>query len=333
MLMLIESRKEKREAHEKLQARMEKAWHYRETRVVAWRPDSRRMTIHHNGKYWFGSFPPNQDDATPRYWDPFGVYHESGNLQIAVELNVPTNSNGRRVSGFFARDAETGVAYLMHDGGVGGGQKGVGRTAFLAWSDSKLMPVTNTQGEIRPGIVVGPVDSGSTAADVARFVQKAIDFKEAVRRGETTTPQARVAQRRYGEYYDEFSGKKRRRRVEEIEYISRHGDIVAALHDWRLRKLKVDEKIFKDRYVDLGVQTRGTTQEIYEVKTGCDRQSLYAAIGQVVVHDESPNGDCKRFLVLPDGDAVPGDVTRALTRADISLVRFALRGDRVRIVE
>lgn len=325
MLNLIETVNGKNDAHAKLQSRLERAWRNRETRVVAWRPDSRSMTIHHNGRYWFGSFRPNRDDLTPRFWDPFGEYRENGNLQIAIELNVPTDSNSRRVSGFFARDGRSGAVYLMHDGGVGGGQKGVGRTAFLAWSDSELVPVVDAQGDIRPGIVVARVDAASTAADVARFVQKAIDFKEAVRNGETTTPQARAAQRRYGEYFDEFSGKKRRRRVEEIEYISRHGDVVRALREWRERTLKAAEQVFKDAYVDLGVRVRSTTQEVYEVKTSCDRQSLYAAIGQVVVHDDSPNGACKRFLVLPKSEAIPEDVMSALARTGIALIRLLCR--------
>ncbi|WP_166302391.1 hypothetical protein [Bradyrhizobium sp. 2S1] len=179
--------------------------------------------------------------------------------------------------------------------------------------------------------MVAPVDAKSTAADIARFVQRAIEFKDAVKRGETNTPQARAAQRRYGNYFDEFSGKKRRRRIEEIEYISRHGDIVDAVRQWRRRTLKSGKKIFKDAYVDLGVQARGVVREIYEVKTSCERQALYTAIGQVVVHDASPDGDCKRFLVLPDGEAIPEDVTRALTRADISLIRFTLQEDKIRL--
>lgn len=331
MLTLVASLKEKNDAHAKLQARLEKAWSNYEMRVVTWRPDSRRITIHHNGHYWFASFPPNENDLTRRNWNPFGEYRENGNLQIAVELNVPTDSNSKRVSGFFARDAKSGSVYLMHDGGVRGGQTGVSRRAFLAWSDSELMPVIDGKGDIRPGIVVAPVDARTTATDIARFVQKAIDFKEAVRNGETATPQARSAQRRYDDYFDEFSGKKRRRRVEELEYISRHGDIVKALREWRLRTIKTHERLFNNTYVDLGIRTRGVTREIYEVKTGCDRQSLYAAIGQVVVHDDSPNGDCSRFLVLPKGDPIPDDVTRALARADIALVRFTLQGEKVRI--
>ncbi|MHC6156566.1 hypothetical protein ACVSQB_32920 [Bradyrhizobium elkanii] len=330
MLNLIKSTMEKIDAQDRLEARLQKAWREQEKRVVVWRPDSRRMTVHHNGRYWYGSLPLGEKEVSiPRRWYPFGEYRESGNLEIAVELNIPWK-NDRRVSGFFAKDAETGAVYLMHDGGVGGGRKGVGRTAFLAWSNLEPVRVAG-EDDIRLAVVVAPVDASSTAADVARFVQLAIDFKEAAARGETTTPQALAAQRRFGKYFDEFAGKKRRRRLEEIEYISRHGDIVRAVHDWRERTLRSNEKIFKDGYVDLGVQAGGVLREIYEVKSSCERQALYTAIGQVVVHDDSANGDCKRFLVLPDGEAIPADVARALTRADISLIRFTFRGEKVRL--
>lgn len=333
MLTLIESLRAKNEAMAKLRARLEKAWDHRERRVVVWRPDSRTLTVHHNGKYWFASLAPNKDDLTPRFWNPFGEYRAAGNFQIAVELNVPTASNSGRVSGFFATDAETGSAYLMHDGGVGGGRKGVGRTAFLAWSDSRLVPVVDQQGDIRLGIVVAPVDAESTSSDIARFVQKTIDFKEAVVNGETETEQARAAQQRYGEYFDEYAGKKRRRRIKEIEYISRHGDIVRALRDWRAIKLRDGERVFKDSYVDLGVRAGGELREIYEVKTSCERQSLYSAIGQIVVHDNSLDGHCGRFLVLPNDDIIPEDVESALLRARISLIRFVLHDDGIQLLE
>lgn len=333
MLTLIESRAAKVEAHRNLEARLEKAWRNRETRVVVWRPDSKEITIHHNGAYWFGSLPPNQSEGTPRYWDPFGVYRRTGNLQIAVEINVPTSSNDKRVSGFYAKDAATGAIYLMHDGGVGGGRKGVSRAAFLAWSNVRLVPVIDSQGASRVGIIVAPVDSQTTAEDITRFVQMALEFKQAVQEGETDSAQSRREQRTYESYYDEFAGKKRRRRMEEVEYISRHGDIVRALRNWRDHDTRSNEKVVKSAYIDLGIQTGGALTEIYEVKTNCDRQTLYSAIGQIQVHDDSHRGKCRRFLVLPIGDTIPNDVSRALTRADISLLRFEIRGRKVRIVD
>jgi hypothetical protein len=246
---------------------------------------------------------------------------------------IGANLAADRLINFNVGDTQTGEVYLMHDGGVGGGRKGVGQTAFLAWSDSKLVPVADADGDVRLGIIVAPVDTRETASDITRFLQRTIEFKAAVKRGETSTPEARAAQRRFGDYFDEFSGKKRRRRIKEIEYISRHGDIVSALQQWRQRTLKASEKFVKDAYIDLGVQSGNALRELYEVKSSCERQALYTAIGQIVVHDSSPNGGCKRFMVLPDAETIPGDVKQALNRSGISLIRFELRGDKVRMLK
>jgi hypothetical protein len=176
MLALVESRNAKIDAQRRLTACLERAWGSRETRVVVWRPASIQMPITHNGRYWFGSLDPNQDESTPKYWNPFGRYHQSGNLQIAVEINIPTESNSRRIAGFFAKDIETDVVYLMHDGGVGGGRQGVGRDPFLAWSSAKPEPVVDSHRALRLGIVVAPVDSRTTAGDIARFIQLVVDL-------------------------------------------------------------------------------------------------------------------------------------------------------------
>ena len=63
------------------------------------------------------------------------------------------------------------------------------------------------------------------------------------------------------------------------------------------------------------------------------RQTLYSAIGQLLVHDHSKDGGCRRFLVLPIGDAIPDDIGQALKRAKISVLRFELRGEKARIVD
>jgi hypothetical protein len=78
---------------------------------------------------------------------------------------------------------------------------------------------------------------------------------------------------------------------------------------------------------------RGIQREIYEVKSSCERQVLNTAIGQIVVHENSPSGRFERFLVLPHYESIPRDVTLAFHRADISLIRFALKGNRVRVLK
>lgn len=53
MLNLVDTTIEKIFAQEKLEARLQKAWREQEKRVVVWRPDSRRITVHHNSRYWY----------------------------------------------------------------------------------------------------------------------------------------------------------------------------------------------------------------------------------------------------------------------------------------
>ena len=64
--------------------------------------------------------------------------------------------------------------------------------------------------------------------------------------------------------------------------------------------------------------------EIYEVKTDVSRQSLYTAIGQLLVHS-GEHQTVKQFVVLPDGEVIPPDVEQALKRLKVNVVRFTVK--------
>lgn len=333
MLRLLESKREKIAAQAELIQYLHAVWKERERRLVVWRPDSREMDIVHNNEYWFVSVSPNRDQNTARYWNSIGSYHENGNLQIAVEINIPIASNERMVSGFFAKDDTTGIIYLMHDGGVGGGRKGVGKTAFLAWSGEKPIPASDSQGEVRLGIVVTPIKPRVIDSHIARFAQKVLDFKQAVKNGEITDDVITTeSQCSYDDYYREFSGKKKGERSKEFEYISRHGDIVDALYQWRSRRSGRGERIIKNAYMDLGIAVSNKLTEIYEVKTNTDRQTLYTAIGQILVHDAVGTDSIQRYIVIPCNGSMPHDVERALKRFQIKVLHFELTDIAVRIL-
>ena len=104
-----------------------------------------------------------------------------------------------------------------------------------------------------------------------------------------------------------------------------------ALRDWRRRDARSNEKVVKNAYIDLGIARAGVLTELYEVKTNGARQTLYSAIGQLVVHDDSKDGGCRRFLVLPASDVIPDDISRTLRRSNISVGRFEFRGEKVLI--
>ncbi len=334
MLILLENKKEKIAAQKLFEDNLRHAWSERELRKVTWRsssenPGNAMVNIAHNGKYWFFSNKPHAEQNTARYWNSVGRYQEGKSLQIIVELNIPTESNSKMVAGFFARDSITGELCLMHDGGVGGGQKGIGKSAFLSWSRAKLVPVFNSENEVREGIIVTSLESHALGQNIGRFLETVDGFKQAVRSGTVSTDAEIVTEELQGSYDREFSGLKKGQRTIEIEYLTRHGDIVHELMRWRSEKhgLQNGEEIFNTTYIDLGViGAKKQLAEVYEVKTNLMRQTLYTAIGQILVHG---NHAMRRFIVLPVGDPLPDDVLRALATCGIELLRFELNSESV----
>lgn len=334
MLTLVDSRKEKIEAQNEFEKKLRAAWGRRESRKVTWRsgdgkPGNATMNIAHNGSYWFVSNKPHDGQNTKRYWNSVGRYQAGRPLQISVEINIATESDSESVAGFFAKDTLTGMVCLMHNGKIGGGKKGVGKNAFLAWSKAKPVDVFDKTGNARRGIVITHLSSSTIGDDIGRFLENVDQFKQAVRNGEAGTPTSPETDLTYD---SEFSGIKKGERSREIEYLTRHGEIVDALEQWRRNQspLTAGEKTFNTQLIDLGVcNAKNQLREVYEVKTNMARQTLYTAIGQVVVH---ASADVRRFIVLPTGAALPADVQRALFVLNIGELRFKMTASKVFIL-
>lgn len=280
------------------------------------------------GELW-AAFGTVNDAAVPRRWNAFGVFDPKRYAQmITVEINVPTTSNSARVAGFFAKDPATGRTYLMHDGSVGGGKAGVGRSAFLAWTKATLEDVCRGNGEIRSGIVVGGVDSGDFVARLWRFILLVKGFKDAVGRGELDHPEVRKAIAEWEDFNSESTGRRRGRRRSDIDYMTYHGEVVERLYEERRARCRDGERVLNSKLIDLYVRKGQTMTEIFEVKTSIDRQSIYTAIGQLVSHSADAAPQIKRTLVIPEG-AIPVDLERCLKSLSIDLRRFAIASGKV----
>jgi len=57
-------------------------------------------------------------------------------------------------------------------------------------------------------------------------------------------------------------------------------------------------------------------------KTSADRSRIYTAIGQLMVHSTAKN--CRRAIVLPHNEPIVADVSDALKRLGIEIIRFEL---------
>lgn len=288
------------------------------------RPDANINTF---DKWWSWSLRTGKDDSSvSRNLNWFGLWsNDRQGVDITVEVNVARQPGDARISGFFARDTQTGSIYLFHSGKVGGGRPGVGKRAFLAWSNLPLMEVSTVNGKQRMGVMVGPVDDRSASKTLLRYIDTVARFKQAVKDGEVDTPAFQKTLKDYGEYYKEWWGKVKARRSRRVDYISRHGEVVEALRQWReTQGLPKGRSFRKNQLIDLGVGRGNTLDEVYEVKTSSERSSVYGGIGQLMVHGQHR---CRRVLVLPDDGPLFKGLAPALSELGIELIRYRLDKD------
>jgi hypothetical protein len=183
-LQLIENAGDKMTCVNGLKSSLEKEWQNQQKRFITWRPEHLSVEIIHNERWWYAPglrWPPQNYDPklypnpTPRFWNPFGKYVRAGPLPIGVEINIPLEINTARIAGFFATDNQ--AIYLMHDPRFSGKSK-KSRALYLKWSKAQLQPVEDTEGKVRYGVIVAQINCATTAADIEKYVQSVMEFKQ-----------------------------------------------------------------------------------------------------------------------------------------------------------
>jgi hypothetical protein len=177
-----------------------------------------------------------------------------------------------------------------------------------------------------------PIKGPAATRMTIRYIERAAQFKEAVRRGHIRQNEFKQRKDAFQDFYSERHGERKGKRTSEIDYFSYHGLIVDELHAVR-KKLPFSKgaKPAKNYFVDLAVRSGNDLVEIYEVKTSSSRQNVYHAIGQLLVHGKA--NPCKRVIVLPDTEALKHDLESALQRLRIEIWKFKLgRNNKVTIV-
>lgn len=334
MFSLLELKEEIAKAQRKLEATFRREFPKKAVRNIGYpggtNYDAKVVT---DGHCWFWSADHDDSDVpNPRHLNWFGLFNEGGGLQISVEINTAYEGRNDQVAGFFARDNDTGTIYLLHSGRVGGGTKGVSKAALLAWSDQPLIEVVDSSGSIRDGVLVMPVEGLAASRSAIRYIDTIARFKQAVRDGEIDTPEFQRKQRELDDFYAEARGRRKGRRSSEIDYLSRHGDVVDALREWRgSSPMPKGARVVKDVLIDMGVAVGRGLVEVFEVKTSTARPDVYSAIGQLMVHGTAD--DCRRVIVLPHKEAIADDLVQALQRLDIELLRFELNEEKATIID
>lgn len=324
MLKLISDSKQKEKLQKRMKLVLETALSPQGNGLIGFPSGIIECPIFSNGsqKLWFASYKDN-GAKIPRFWNGFGSYDpDSRNQTISVEINIPLEKNSGEVAGFFAEDTDTGEIFIMHSGKVGGGKKGVGKNAFLAWSRLKLSEVLIEDGGTRDAIIIAKIDQSDLANRIWKYTKKVSAFKVAVRAGLIESPAFKKSVEDYERYSKEFSGRKRGKNSTRFDYRSYHGDVVDALFNEVSQRRGV--VAFNSRLIDLYVKKKKKITEVYEVKTSVGRQALYTAIGQIMTHTPANNPDIRRVLVLPFEENVPEDINAAILALDIEVRRFKI---------
>ena len=278
-----------------------------------------------DGRLWFFPSKGLTGGKILRHSNSFGVYRANAPSQdIAVEINVPAETNTTRVTGFFARDPETDTSYLMHTGKLGGGRKGIGKRAFLEWSGLPRVEVLGPDGTTQKGIVVTSLKD-DVAGRIWRFVRTAAAFKAAVKDGSVSVAASSDEDEKPDAFNGEFSGWKSGTRSCDFEYLSYHGDIVEALRaELMFGDASLETVVANTGLIDLYVHRAGEIEAIYEVKTKARRQWLYTAIGQLMTHSAAMPRHVVKWLVLPADEEMPDDLRHAIRSLDIRARYFRL---------
>ncbi len=152
-----------------------------------------------------------------------------------------------------------------------------------------------------------------------------------MRAGEIGTEEFQRKQREFLDFYAESRGRRKGQRSGQIDYLSRHGEVVDALRAWRnLSPIPKGGRLVKNVFIDLGVAVGRDLVEVFEIKTSAARSDIYGALGQLMVHGTAAVS--KKVIVLPHDESIASDLMFALHRLGIELLHFKLDEEKAVIV-
>ena len=241
--------------------------------------------------------------GSKRFWCGFGVQNPKDveSLDIAVEINPRVKGTDLRVGGAFTKDTG-GVVHLCHNGKIGGGKPGVGKTAFFDHYRGEIMKMSY-KGGLVDVVDLGPIDSRRLPERLAGFAREVVRIKRAIETeggsSDDRTPRSGIAvANEIPVFVPEFSGIRQRYGVRGvIEAKADHGLVVEALAA-SLESLGYVPR--NDRARDLFTLDKGNRVEVlFEVKTDITTMSIYTAVGQLLLNGGAGNDGLRMILVVP----------------------------------
>lgn len=323
MLKLISDKTEIAKCQKLFEKTMKKALSKHEVLVIGFQGGKiENNEVYYNKNLWYStSLLDGEIFKIPRYWNAFGLgKRKGGNQIIIVEINPPVSGVNKGVGGLFAKDEKTNSNFILHRGIIGGGRRGIGKSAFRNKGDLNWKDVYDDNGKHEEAILIGSLSSQGLLAKVLDFVKKVDRFKKGAIDGTISKFSGSLEDNL--SFDPEYFGRKKGKRKSEFEYESNHGLIVTELKKIIQKTIGPKHVIFNNRLVDLGVQKLGKTQKLFEIKTSADRQSIYTGIGQLMFHSAG-NSKIEKILVLPLEDYKKAN-SEIIGKIDIKVITFTI---------
>ena len=333
MLNIITDENEITQCQERFEKNLKRKLPFSEKRNVGFQGENVELDICKNkeGGMWFATrkmyepTSPEYDSAfSPRYWNAFGFETQAkGSLNITVEINFVLAGINNRFGGLLARDTRTGKYFVMHRGSVGGGREGVGKNAFKDFYNGRWKDVYH-DNHSQEAILIANIDDPFDT--VRQFVESVRNFKEKIKTGKVVN--APTTDKPLIGFKPEFAGIKSGKIGAAFEYETYHGIVVDELRR-HLTNSESDRIEFNTQFIDLGFRQGEKILSLYEVKTSCNRQSIYTGIGQLLIHS-SGDKTIKKTLVLPSPKDLSTALHNTLQKLDICLLFYERKGPHVR---
>lgn len=293
----------------KLSDSLKKAFPHKERRELTY------PAGHHTGTVFF----ENASGQKVRGWSPitrdperhanhllFGEPGTTSWLELAVQLNFPKKSYKRTYAGAFVRD-ESGRFFVAHRGKLTRGKAGLAKEQVLSHFSTCVTAID--KNKTTRVILIADIEDPNLVDKLFKFAYEAREAANKIADGvldeklpkkDTKHLNTKEKTAILSAYFDEYSGESIIKTSKSSgTRVVRHGAIVSALAE----SLSEAGFLKKSQAIDLAV-VHEDSASLYEVKTSADTQSVYTAVGQLLIHGELLSNLIKcpihTFLVLPE---------------------------------
>ena len=283
--------------------------------IVGYQGFSEPVTAFYSSKYnfWYSS-----QKSTNKYWNAFGIGIPNANSSnsITVEINPPFSGINRNIGGVFGQ-TNKGEILVLHRGKIGGGRKGIGKQLFIDQHRGDDFITVDDNGVENKLFLIGAISSKFFPRQLSNFISSVGRIK--ITSTKDLPDFSKLNNFKFS--YEPFgTNEVKRKGISTIERI--HGIVVNSLAD-QLEKKGLT--IGKDSNRDLFIYHRQKIVTLFEIKTDSSSQSLYSAVGQLLIYSIPITTKLKMVMVIPD--KLTDAVTNRLTKLGIEILYYSWEKD------